>query len=86
MYDEALLPSAHEALSGSQSVLCSFIFSFHMKVQPYKEPAKRGYPALAKVAALVAVSCAVSACQQQPQVRPPGVPLPHQVILGKDKK
>ena len=40
---------------------------------------------MAKVAALVAVSCAVSACQQQ-QIRTPGVPVPHQIILGKDKK
>ncbi|WP_141675694.1 hypothetical protein [Akkermansia glycaniphila] len=37
-----------------------------MKVQPYNNTAKRAYPALAKVAALVAVSCAMGACQQQP--------------------
>ena len=67
-----------------------------MKVQAYKETAKRSYPALAKVAALVAVSCAVSACQSAANadttVKPavpggtPGVPMPHQIILGKDKK
>ena len=58
-----------------------------MKVQPPKEPAKCSYPALAKVAALVAVSCAVSACQQIQQVAggvAPCEPLP--ILAVKDKK
>ncbi len=57
-----------------------------MKVQAYKDTAKRSYPALAKVAALVAVSCAVGACQQQ--ITEIGqVPLePKTVLVTKDKK
>lgn len=54
-----------------------------MKVQPPKEPAKCGYPALAKVTALVAVSCAVSACQQVAGVAPCDPPT---IIVVKEKK
>ena len=58
-----------------------------MKVQAYKETAKRSYPALAKVAALVAVSCAVGACQQQQITEGGQVPLePTTVLVTKDKK
>lgn len=58
-----------------------------MKVQPYKDTAKRGYPALVKVAALVAVSCAVSACQQQQIPLTGQVPLElKNIIVSKDKK
>ncbi len=57
-----------------------------MKVQPYQKTIRKTYPTMARVAVLVAVSCAVSACQQQQQIRTPGVPVPHQIILGKDKK
>ena len=58
-----------------------------MKVQPYKDTAKRGYPALVKVAALVAVSCAVGACQQQQVTEIGQVPLePKTIIMVKDKK
>ncbi|WP_156850304.1 hypothetical protein [Akkermansia glycaniphila] len=57
-----------------------------MKVQPYQTTIRKTYPTMARVAVLVAVSCAVGACQQQQQIRTPGVPMPHQVILGKDKK
>ncbi len=35
-----------------------------MKVQPPNEPAKCSYPALVKVAALVATSCVLASCQQ----------------------
>ena len=57
-----------------------------MKVQQYQKTIRKTYPTMVKVAALVAVSCAVGACQQQQQIRTPGVPMPHQIILGKDKK
>lgn len=59
-----------------------------MKVQPYQDRVRRGYPALAKVAALVAVSCAASACQQHQQVMgPPGVPpISDKIVISKDKK
>ena len=58
-----------------------------MKVQAYKDTAKRSYPALAKVAALVAVSCAVCACQQQQIPEIGQVPLePTTVLVTKDKK
>lgn len=38
-----------------------------MKVQQPQIASKPIYPMLAKVAALVAVSCAVSSCQKQPE-------------------
>lgn len=50
-----------------------------MKVKP-PSPGTPFYPALPKIAALVAVSCAMSACQRQPEPQqeqyqgPPGLP------------
>lgn len=59
------------------------IFFIHMKVQPYNNTAKRAYPALAKVAALVAVSCAVSACQQHEKFRGEVPFLPENIAVSQ---